>query len=167
MSLYPRPHPPSAASLGRRYPESMFRRFRKLQIANWLFIALTMLLLALWTVSIRWSVTFSDGDISLRLHEGCLECEVFENPGVSLPGWRIARSQMPVLWSFRAADRYGDLPLWPFIGLAALAWGFTSWLDARNVVRARVGHCVACGYALTGLAAQSTCPECGVVRDKR
>ncbi|MEK6701357.1 MAG: hypothetical protein AABZ53_03775 [Planctomycetota bacterium] len=67
---------------------------------------------------------------------------------------RLSLPNRPTVW------RVGFM-LWPII-LASFAAGTPILTIARRIRRrARLGQCVACGYALTGLAPGAPCPECG------
>ena len=56
----------------------------------------------------------------------------------------------------------GVLLLWP-TALATLVSGVALVVMGRRVAkRTRLGHCPACTYNLSGLAAGAACPECGL-----
>jgi hypothetical protein len=69
---------------------------------------------------------------------------------VESPGWWFRAS-------FSQTHKELVVPMWA-IGLAAAGTGVLAWRRARWVTP---GHCVKCGYDLTGLAAGAVCPECG------
>ncbi|MCA9275029.1 MAG: hypothetical protein KDA29_03290 [Phycisphaerales bacterium] len=73
-------------------------------------------------------------------------------------GWSWHRYDPSWRWWFSIAKTPQSsqmlIPLWaPALGLLVQAW----WVRPKRLSK---GHCVKCGYALAGVAAE-LCPECG------
>ncbi len=62
-------------------------------------------------------------------------------------------------YDLQGATKTFVVPLWIPLLLAVVTTGVLSWRRYRLVNRA--GHCVSCGYDLTGNTS-GVCPECGV-----
>ncbi|MGH7133599.1 MAG: hypothetical protein ACREJO_16840 [Phycisphaerales bacterium] len=56
---------------------------------------------------------------------------------------------------------------WPFALASLLGGGWLVWSGRRARRRAMTGVCVKCGYDLSGLGAESVCPECGAAMSVR
>ena len=93
------------------------------------------------------------------IYIGCAWCSLvvgFASPTLA-PG-AVCSSEPaipPVLWPIRVPSAIW-IPLWmPFLAL-----GVPSFIVWRRTRRPRAGHCVNCGYDLTGNTS-GVCPECG------
>jgi len=134
---------------------------KRTRLFKWGGTILTVLLLTAWMVSIRLRVYLSIGATSLYLAGGAVGCdprhrdfETFKwfDFGWSM-GWEFMEELPLIRFSPQLAVR---VPLLiPFL-IVAIA---TAYLWERDR-RAPRGHCVACGYDLTGNTS-GVCPECG------
>ena len=143
-------------------PPSRTRRMLK-----WTGVVILFCLMASWAVSLLSRVLYWGSPASFVLESGYVA--VFENefpfrgfrwawkgisigPGLSglglnLPDWTIGPKQV---WRI-------FVPLWiPFLLIAAP----TAWLFHRDRRRIPPGHCLRCGYDLTGNTS-GVCSECG------
>ena len=131
---------------------------------KWAGLGALALILIAWVVSIPWSLWCrTAGNTSLVFGRGaicCLPCP----PGYpswkwnwSHDGWSRGWDNLRVLpYLYTGAPFIIFVPLWiPF----ALVLALTIHLWERDRPKPR-GHCVHCGYNLTGNVS-GVCPECG------
>ena len=134
---------------------SRARRFLK-----WTGLAVCLVLLAAWVLSIRWTLNYASGQRACSISIGCLE---LTNVSVSdaRHGWLVFRhpKQGLVYWPRTVSAGWGRsimIPLWllivPILIPTAVLW----WRDRRPPP----GHCQTCGYDLIGNVT-GVCPECG------
>ena len=164
----------------------MARRSRIRRILKWAGLAICVLILVAWGISIRWLITYGYHVGRVQLGRGLVSVSQDNSyvrrgfPG--FPGWTFHRlssgtgNQRSLLYLFGmqlprthvlistggnpAVDvtRPIQLPLWlPFL-LAAVPTWFLFYRDRRR--RIPPGHCQRCGYNLTGNTS-GICPECG------
>lgn len=87
-------------------------------------------------------------------------------PMVVTPGWQSRRTGAYRIrwWIDRlqvSTGTFAQFPLWMPASASLMLTGTVWYLEIRDLRRARVGLCRACGYDLAGLSGAATCPECG------
>ena len=139
------------------------RRFMK-----WLGLLGCVSLLLAWAVSLPWQIGYDppSGGVFGALIDGFVIVGHVTGPGTGLkPNWYVAEAKGPRHdWGFAAPERIqlrsGNgvlIPLWlPFV-IIAITTTFLFWQDRKSP---NPGHCVNCGYDLTGNTS-GRCPECG------
>jgi hypothetical protein len=161
----------------------MRTRSRFLRLIAWIGLAASVFILAVYALSLRWSVIWpaQAATCEVRLLPGALRVRFrgdlyysispdgdgfqrFSLTGGGPPFWGesyigsavILRAHRSTIWAFRWAHSNILLPLWiPFL-LVALPTAFL-WRRTRRVPP---GHCHKCRYDLTGNTT-GICPECG------
>lgn len=155
---------------------AMRRRRRVRRAAKGAGLAASLLITALWGLSVFWSIALSEvrGGRLVRvwIHAGCVVPNVLAPPQARLTrdsfsegewsAWHGRRRTQPLRWlaAYERDAQYGWtvvwIPLWiPFL-LIALPTGWLWWREGGTLP----GHC-RCGYSLAGLAPGAPCPECG------
>lgn len=137
----------------------------------WFGLGLTFLIVALWTVGLRWAWERYDGRGGYRfwwlgVDAGRAGIGISDWDGFNSPAeveWVLTRRGGPMRWWFEAERFSGSrllwVPLWaPFL-LIAPPTALAVWREWPR--RRRPGACTSCGYSLAGLEAGSRCPECG------
>lgn len=156
------------------------RHARLKTCGRWALTGLSLLLVAAWLVSARWTVFIMAqfGD-TIGLKAGTV-FYLWTSPGLRAQQNRSNGVPLTLDWDFYCSRRKTALewfpglhytsagrsiitvPIWS-IGLPlSLVAGALWWSHAH---RTRPGHCV-CGYDLSGTPAGSACPECGWVRPR-
>lgn len=143
----------------------------------WLFIVVSLIILAAWIYSTQRTVfvmaQFGDavrlggGALSYNWTSGTLRSDLAARFGWPLPlqwQYRNGPREFPMQWwnsfysSRPSGRRFVSMPLWiPFV----LSSGLAVWLWRRGRDRHGPGRCAACGYDLAGLRSGQVCPECG------
>jgi len=146
----------------------MYRRSRIRRIAKWAGLAVCVMMMAAWGLSLRWSVGCWTQNIGTYLAAGTWQyaCDSGTSwtpgcaiqplgrgspPNARFGSWlpRRMRSPSGTLWMVW-------IPLWlPFVGIV-VPTAYLFYRDRRHPP----GHCQRCGYNLTGNES-GVCPECG------
>jgi hypothetical protein len=148
----------------------MRRRSRLRRWLKWSGVAICLAMAAAWGISLPLAACYLIGSdagdraaVGIILADGCLDCWLspFSRRGehtfsVDPKPWR-APYWSPRLGDMDPSGKYVLLPLWiPFL-LVAIPTGIIFWRDRRRIPP---GHCLRCGYSLTGNKS-GVCPECG------
>jgi len=143
----------------------MKRRSRTRRVLKWVGTAGCILILAAYSASVQWSVSYRGRQNLVDLSAGVLAFVHTPLPDKPL-GWRIDRNpQAPYLMGigqYACGTIRGrfvcsiELPLWLPLLLVAVPTALLWWRDRRYPA----GHCRNCGYDLTGNVS-GVCPECG------
>jgi hypothetical protein len=134
---------------------------------KWGGAAVTLLLAAVWVVSLGLIITWIAGPTDLvHVDQGVVR--LIHRPHAEQgTGFRTLRPpgiMKPVVsfrWSSDARGWSVRLPLWPAIGVACVATLVAWRLDTLARRRERLGRCPKCNYDRAGIAAGAVCPECG------
>ena len=155
----------------------MARLRRRWRVVKWAGLILSVLTAAVWAVSLKWALEYNTARIthsvgpsgqfyyrrSFVVSMGGLHA--INDASVPRPlGWTTGTPWTSVPWWLPCVERnyWGtgwdwSLPLWvpllTFATPAALLW-------RRDRRRIPPGHCLNCGYNLTGNVS-GVCPECG------
>ncbi|MGH7130415.1 MAG: hypothetical protein ACREJO_00505 [Phycisphaerales bacterium] len=81
-------------------------------------------------------------------------------PSSSLNVWIVGYERFDSPPSFPMRTAVLMIP-WPFALASLLGGGLLLWSGLKARRRAMTGHCLKCGYDLSGLAPGIPCPECG------
>lgn len=141
----------------------MARLRRRWRVLKWAGLLLSLLIVVVWLLSLRWSLDYSSapgrsGFRQMGIAEGALYRIRLGDAQASWDGeWSISQDSASPEWGLEWYPGRVIVPLWiPFLLLAAPSaclW----WLDRRRIPP---GHCLKCGYDLTGNVS-GVCPECG------
>ncbi len=138
---------------------------------KWCGLALAVVLVAAWVVTIWKNATYYSGDGGfLALRQGSVVSMTPILPYPESPGfkWGVRPSSMPMRWWPRwivsSPISVVIVPLWIPIVLVSAATAAAWRLDVLARRRARTDACRACGYTLAGLTPGAPCPECGGAR---
>jgi hypothetical protein len=136
---------------------------------KWGGAAVTVLLVVVWVVSLRWYVGwwFSNGAFVQTSKGGML----FGSAYVGIPaadagakaGVLDGRADT-LLWSHvwhYPRGWHAVVPAWIFVGIAGLVTAAAWHLDTLARRRARLSLCPKCNYDRAGLSKDAVCPECG------
>ena len=130
------------------------RDLRRARVFRNVGIAICLLIVLAWAASTQLTVGLKTSYFSLLIADGDLGiARTFWNDRNRF-FWRWERASV-AQWSAISASSVVILPLWLFLGLAAVPTSFFWWRS-----RPRRGHCRKCGYDLTGNVS-GRCPECG------
>ncbi len=148
----------------------MRRPSRIRRTAKWAGLTLSLLIMAMWAVSYRWSFAASAwgwGGVStcgilsaveLLFDEEQASCFVVPSSGCADEDWGLT---WPEFWSTDWGVSSSQVPFWfPFLLIAAPT-GILWYRDRHHI---QPGHCQKCGYNLTGNTS-GKCPECGTACD--
>jgi len=131
------------------------RRSRRLtRLVRWLFAAVLVLSAGLGVANLAGNFAIRAGILSVMVNDGT--CRIGVLDGELFPyGWECEMVPRDTYITY-----YGHIffitPLWLLWLVALLA---TIWMWRRDRARPP-GHCVRCGYDLTGNVS-GRCPECG------
>ncbi len=145
------------------------RPSRRRRVLKWAELAVCLLIVVAWGLSLGWVVTFCGDGWCLACSRGffaVIACPAFSEDGWGLeapPAPNDARSGFG--WPWYSSDKTGEiplrgggLPLWMPLAFVAIPTAVLFWHDRRRIPP---GHCEKCGYDLTGNVS-GRCPECGV-----
>jgi hypothetical protein len=165
----------------------MARPWRKRRILKWAGLVVSLLILVVWAVSLRWHLQYrraigvakpftlmrdaQNGMISSHsgelvrcreatLSRGRIKCGTWVSRPWEL-GWQVrvppASPWWRPLYQRSAGGTLVLIPLWVLFLIAAIPTGLLWWCDRRRIPP---GHCQNCGYNLT-CNVSGVCPECG------
>ena len=142
---------------------------------KWGGASTTLLLVVVWLTSGWGFVSYSpDGSSGIGLSAGRVWVQTSRYYGVA-DGFDYGRSIDGgwhfELWPWRFCGPFPApflvyIPLWPLIVLLLIPTGLAWRLDQLATRGADFSQCQTCHYNLTGLPANSPCPECGASRAK-
>ena len=152
---------------------------RILTSAKWFFTPVAALLIAITTLSYRYSSLLCYNDTSsgesarLNIDHAILRWSRYwgATQAIHYFRWEFSPLKDPApTWTWKFYDpgpigKHLFLPLWFPTGAALLV---TTVLWSRDTIkrrRRRAGLCLKCGYDLRGLDVTASCPECGAARN--
>ena len=145
---------------------------------KWGGAAITLLLIVLWAMSLRWQVMWiSRGNpvVMTGLVAGVVAyIQIEMPPGGHIrtqPSWTLRHAAMTPEWELkyeRSTGLFSILVLILVPAAFALAASLVACrLDVIARRRAQPNLCHKCGYNLSGLPSVAACPECGNQRSAR